>query len=112
MQKTTKKDQGSGAGRWQARQAVGRTDNSTNTVHADTQTHTYLLPSSLFSRHTRQALFTEHPNMPTGWLGPRGTADISGPIPAYVVSDLRDNYHTILNNHVFNVSQKKLVLYY
>lgn len=77
-----------------------------------TQTHTYLLPSSLFSRNTRQALFTEHPNMPTGWLGPRGTADISGPIPAYVVSDLRDNYHTILNNHVFNVSQKKLVLYY
>lgn len=77
-----------------------------------TQTHTYLLPSSLFSCHTRQALFTEHPNVPTGWLGPGGTAYISGPIPAHVVSDLRDNYHTILNNRVFNVSQKKLVLDY
>lgn len=109
MQKTTKKDQGSGAGRWQARQAVGRTDNSTNAVHADTHLPCPFI--SVLTPHTPGPLHRA-PNVPKGWLGPGGTADISGPIPVYVVSDLRDNYHTILNNRVFNVSQKKLVLDY
>lgn len=50
------------------------------------------------------------PNMPTGWLGTKGAADISELIPAYKVSDLKDKHHMILN--VFNALQNKHVLYY
>lgn len=50
------------------------------------------------------------PNMPTGWLGTKGAADISELILACKVSDLKDNHHVILN--VFNALQNKHVLYY
>lgn len=58
-----------------------------------------------------QALSTEHANTPTGWLGTKRAVDISELIPAYRVSDLKNDHHMILNNHVFNALQNKLVLY-
>lgn len=50
--------------------------------------------------------------MAAGWLGAKAAAAISELIPTYEVSDFKDNHHMILNNHVFNASQNKPVLYY